>query len=84
MTKKNQQKVIVSERALVARINRRFRAEDEALELRKSRSEAMKRSYGPYYVLNTRHNVIQGYNYINLEEYAKEWDALRPWERLQS
>ncbi len=80
---KNQQKVTVSERALIARINRRFRADDEPLELRKSRSEAMKREYGPYYVLNTRYNVIQGYDYINLEEYAKECDALKEWERLQ-
>jgi hypothetical protein len=79
---RNQQKVKVSERALIARINRRFRADDEPLEFRKSRSEQMKREYGTYYVLNTRYNVIQGYSYINLEEYAKEWDALEPYECL--
>jgi hypothetical protein len=83
MKKKTKQiKVPVSERALVARINRRLAEKDEGLELRKSRSEYMRREWGAYHVLNTRLGVIQGWKDINLESFAKEWGALKPYECL--
>jgi hypothetical protein len=82
MKKKSQLKVPVSERALIARINRRLAVKDESLEFRKSRSEYMRREWGAYHVLNTRLGVIRGWKDIDLESFAKEWGALKPYEKL--
>jgi hypothetical protein len=74
------QKIAVSERALIGRINRKLRDDDEVLKT--SRSEAARREYGPYYILNTRMNIIPGYARIDLEELARELECLQPWEEL--
>jgi hypothetical protein len=75
-------KIPVSERALIARINRKLAQDDEGEELRKSRSEYMKREWGTYYIVNTRLNIIKGWKLFDLEELAKEYDALKPYECL--
>jgi hypothetical protein len=75
-------KIPVSERALIARINRRLAVKDESLEFRKSRSEYMRREWGAYHVLNTRLGVIRGWKDINLESFAKKCGALKPYEKL--
>jgi hypothetical protein len=82
MKRETKAKVPVSERALIARINRRFLAEDNGWELRKSRSQYMLREYGDYFIKDTRLNLIQGYANLDLETLAKEWDALEPYECL--
>ena len=42
----------------------------------------MLREYGHYFIKDTRLNLIQGYANLDLEELAKEWGALEPYECL--
>jgi hypothetical protein len=83
MPKKQKNKVPVSERALVARINRKLREHGEMGELlRKNASQRWWSDLGDYYVVDIRGNYIVN-RHVDLESFAKECGCLKPWEALQ-
>jgi hypothetical protein len=65
----------VTERAVVARINRRLRQDDEVL--RKTRSRRAWLDLGDFYVVNTRINGIVA-KFCDPEDLARELGLLRP------
>jgi len=72
-------KVPVSERALVQRINRVLAKEDQALK--KTRSSRWRADLGAFYTIDRRHNAIVD-RMIDLEEFARELKTLAEYERL--
>lgn len=76
---KHPKKVVVSERAILARINRKLASDREAI--RKSRSVQMRASVGQFYRIDLMGNFISGYD-IDLTRFAKELGVLRPWEEF--
>ena len=79
-TNTDQRMVPVSERALIARINRRLQKDGRFL--RTARSRAVASSVGQYYVIDTDRNWIVWQN-TDLEALGRELGVLQPWERLQ-
>lgn len=75
------EKAPVSERAVIARINRKLAQNDEVLH--KSRSERARFDLGEFYTVNTRHNVM-GETHVDLAALARELGALRGWEEIVS
>ena len=73
------QTLLISERSLIRRINRKL-ADDEQV-LRMARGERAKRHVGEFYVVDTRRNLIVS-KHINLVMFARQMDALKPWERI--
>ena len=72
-------KALVSQRALVARINRELK--DEGRQLRKARSAAMKERC-EYFLMDHR----QGFVVLeigDLESFGHEWEYLKKWEQLE-
>ena len=79
MAKKKEQRVPVSERALIARINRKLRADDEMLKT--TRSKRAEFDLGRYYVIDVRGpNIV--HDHIDLEDYGRELEVLKPYEAL--
>lgn len=73
-------KVPISERALVARINRRLAKEDEALN--RCRENARGFDYfGRYYRLDLRRNQVVD-SHVDPEELGREIKVLAEWECL--
>lgn len=70
-------KAPVSERALIARINRKLKIDGQTLK--KLRGDRWLNDLGRYYIVENNH-VVQGD--INLEEFGRELEVLRPWEKL--
>jgi hypothetical protein len=84
MTKQNttakvEDKVPVSERALIQRINRKIH--DDELVVRTTRGGRAEIDLGRHYVVNWRINGVHEAN-INLEDYGRKLEVLEPWERL--
>jgi hypothetical protein len=73
-------KVPVTERALVARINRKLAHQGE--KLLKSRSQLNHVSPGDYYIVNVERNYTAGVPY-DVEPLAKELGVLKPWEKAE-
>jgi len=71
-------KASVSTRALVQRINRKLAGQDEML--RTCRMGSNYYQLGRYYVVDLRRNFIVG-KHIELEEFGRELEVLKPWER---
>ena len=75
-------KVKVSDRALLARINRKLLKEDRIVK--KCRPDS--RSYhdlGDYYMVDLRSNgVLFHYKNLDLSKLAKELELLKPYEEL--
>lgn len=73
--------VPVSERAVLQRINRKFRAKDgpPAREIKATRGARAKVELGDFYILNTRHNSIDEHH-VDPEEVARELGVLADWE----
>jgi len=72
---------VISSRALMKRINRTLRQNDEVL--RKVRSgSSMEWGYGPYYTLNWRHNYICDKG-LYIEDLGRDLGVLRDGERLK-
>lgn len=72
-------KIPVSERALVARINRKLRQDAEALH--RSRGTRFWSDLGDYYIVDFRRNsLVRGH--VDIEELAHELGVLKPWESL--
>jgi hypothetical protein len=72
-------KVLVSERALIQRINRKLQAADEVLKA--SRGARMEQECGRYYVLNFRRNFVAT-AHVDPEALGRELGALRDYERV--
>lgn len=77
--KAQQQKVPVTERALVQRINRAVH--DDDLMLRKPRSERVRITLGTYYLVDWRRNFVTDKD-VDLEAYGRELGVLNDWETL--
>ena len=73
------QKLGVSTRAVVQRINRKLAPDMEML--RKSRSVRSVLDVGEYYVINWRINGVMQKN-VDVESLARELGVLKDWEKL--
>jgi hypothetical protein len=71
-------KVVVTERAILARVNRKL-ADDETV--RKSRTARMRLAVGEFYQLDLKRNCIVGHD-LDLAELAKKLGVLKPWEEV--
>ncbi|MFT3850806.1 MAG: hypothetical protein QM739_19720 [Propionivibrio sp.] len=68
-----QKKVPVSERALIARINRKLAKEPFPRKLCKARpGSRMESNCGKYHVINTYTNALDDYKIDDLEEWVKD------------
>jgi hypothetical protein len=70
----------VTERVLVARINRKIRHDLMALRHAR-RNGPTPADLGEYYVVNHRLNMVQD-THVNLADLGRVLDCLKPWERL--
>jgi hypothetical protein len=70
-------KVPVTERSVVARVNRRLQAAGE--QLKPARSEQVRAQVGDWYVLDVKRNGVVRED-VNLEAIARECGALKDWE----
>jgi len=73
-------RVPVSERGLIQRINRKWKLERREQLLRKSRTKAS-RELGEFYVLNLKSHRIAARD-VDLEELGRKLKVLKGWERL--
>jgi hypothetical protein len=74
-------KVPLSERALIARINRQLKSEGR--QLKKKRGGWRNDISGPYYILDL--GVVAGaqaHSRIDLEKFARKLDAVAEYEEL--
>lgn len=76
----NSQKAPVSERALLQRINRKLRREDEVLKV--SRTARMVSSVGRYYVVDVLRNIVSC-QHVDPESLGRDLGVLREWEELK-
>ena len=72
-------KVFVTERAVVQRINRKLK--EYGLFLKASRGAAAKADLGPFYVIDTGKNTLARCRF-DLEAYARTLEVLAEWESL--
>lgn len=81
-------KVVVSERALIARINRKMvTAEPWGKKLCKARKGSMaENNLGTYYVIDTYRNSVIDSRIEDLEKFARDADVnvMAAWETLES
>lgn len=75
---KKKLKVPVSERALIARINRKLAHQGE--KLFRSRSNEIQVTVGDYYIVDLERNTTAGQK-VGLESLAKKLGALKPYEK---
>jgi hypothetical protein len=73
------QKIPISMRALIARINRKLRPDNEAL--RAARGARAKRDFGCYYVVNLNRNLVVAHH-VNPEDLGRKLAAMREWEQV--
>jgi hypothetical protein len=71
-------KVRVSTRALIQRINRKLAAQDEALRVSRDRWQE-RLNLGEYYIVNTRINGVV-HKDVDIDALGHELGALRRWE----
>ena len=71
--------VPVSERALIARINRKLKPEGE--KLKKLRGDRWLNDLGQYYVVDVSYNALT-HPHVSLEDFARECGVLQDWEHL--
>ena len=74
------EKVPVTMRALVQRINRRLASESQCLK--KARGKTAMTDLGAYYVLHYGNNTIVALK-VNVPALAQDLGALKPWEALE-
>jgi hypothetical protein len=72
--------MIVSEKALVSRINRKLAHEGE--RLCKSRGERAQQNLGTYHIVNTYYNTLVAFHIEDVEKLAKELGVMHPREGL--
>jgi hypothetical protein len=73
------QKVPVSMRAIIQRINRKLAVDDEVLKT--TRGERAKFDLGSHFILDWRRNFIVA-KYVDPEAYAREIGVLAEWEEV--
>jgi hypothetical protein len=76
---KKQQKVPVTERALIQRVNRKLWHDDEMVKT--SRGARAELDLGRHYIVNWRINGLTHRN-IDLEDWGRELGVLRDYEEL--
>jgi hypothetical protein len=69
----------VTTRALIQRINRVLKKNDQQLKKARGRYEP---SIGTYFVIDTYRNYIVDTRIEDIEAYAKELNCIAPYERL--
>jgi hypothetical protein len=75
MTKR--QKVPVTMRAIIQRINRALKHDNEMLKT--TRGERLRQQVGDFYVLDfSRNNVLN--THVDPEKMARDMEVLQPWE----
>ena len=91
MKTKPQQKVPITKRAIIARINRKLHQQPNPEVLRAARGERQAEELGDYYTIETgtfgvaRTAISQGVCrvHLNLEKLGRELGVLEPWERIE-
>jgi hypothetical protein len=73
------EKVPVSMRAVIARVNRALKPNDEKLKV--TRGDRWRHELGDYYVVNWSRNWIVN-KQVDPEEMARELKVLQEWERV--
>jgi hypothetical protein len=82
MAKKNEaaeQKVPVSTRALIQRVNRKLEAKN--MQLKATRGMRAIADLGEFFVIDASRNFVVD-KYVNIEELGRKVGALQPWEEL--
>jgi hypothetical protein len=69
----------ITRRALVARLNRKLKADDQMIKF--PRSERVKLDLGDAYVWDWRRNLALE-TFVDVEDMARELGVLHEWERL--
>jgi hypothetical protein len=80
VAKKRRNKMPVSERAIIQRINRKLKPALEALKV--ARSERMRLDVGQYYIIDYRMNAILHHD-VDPEALGRELGVLKPWEEVR-
>lgn len=79
------QKVPVSERALIQRINRKLKGDDQKLCAARGTWDGPtwhpNSDLGRYYIIDISRNFLVSSN-VDLEDYGRELKVLAPWEEL--
>lgn len=75
------QRVPVSERAILQRINRKLKSGWK--QLKTGRGLLLERTIGRYYVIDIRRNCVTQ-QYVDVEELARELKVLQSWEELRA
>lgn len=74
-----EQKIPVSSRAVLARVNRILGKEGKALRF--SRSQGEKANLGEGYILNTEKGAIE-HSHVSLKEWAQKLGAIKAFEEM--
>jgi hypothetical protein len=72
-------KTPVTARAVIQRINRKLKADLQALKI--SRTEKARLDCGDYFILDYRKNYLIEHD-VDIEAKARELGVLRPWEAV--
>ena len=75
------QKVAVTERALIQRINRKLKPDYEQLKI--SRSPRMEANVGRCYILDLRGNFVSSQD-VDPESFGRKLGVLQPWEEVST
>ncbi len=90
--KKNQtQKLTISKRAVITRINRKLRQQPNPEVLRAARSQRQADEVGDYFTVDDgtpgepQKSVSQGVGrvYVDLEKLGRELGVFQPWEQME-
>ena len=74
-------KVPVSERALMARLNRKLQHEDRVLKKCRAGNTRAYQELGDYYIIGYPHGGVDSAN-IDLESWARDYGVLADYEEL--
>jgi len=80
MSKRKEAKVPVSMRAVIQRINRKLKADDEVLKTARGEGRLLQ-DVGRYYVVNIRINGLVGRD-VDPTEMARKLGVLKDYERV--
>jgi len=75
------QRVPVSARAILQRINRKLKPDWK--QLKTGRGLLLERTVGRYYVIDIRRNCVTQ-QYVDVEDLARELKVLQSWEELRA
>ena len=72
-------KAPITEKALLQRINRKLRAQDEILKRARSTVET---TLGAYFVVDVQGNFVKQHH-VDIEDFGRDLGVLAEWESLQ-